>query len=81
MNPTTVITKTGRKLIIEHIQPDPFNTMTRTENIKDGYKVTTICGSSKIVVEFFKWFRHDGSVYGTPIGIKMVDAALALLEK
>ena len=76
MNPTTVITKTGRKLIVEHVEPDPFNTMTRTENVKDGYKVTTENG-----VEFFKWFRRDGSVYGSPIGIKMVDTALALLDK
>lgn len=76
MNPTTVITKTGRKLIVEHVEPDPFNTMTRIENIKDGYKVTSESG-----VEYFKWFRNDGSVYGSPLGIKMVDLALALLDK
>lgn len=76
MNPTTVITKTGRNLTIEQVEPDPFNTMTRSENIKDGYKVTSENGT-----EYFKWFRKDGSVYGSPLAIKMVDIALALLEE
>ena len=76
MKPETVITKTGRKLTIEYVEPDPFNIATRTENIKDGYKVTTERGT-----EFFKWFRRDGSVYGSPIGIKMVNTALDLLAE
>ena len=62
--------------MIERVEPDPFNMMTRSENIKDGYKVTAESGT-----EYFKWFRKDGSVYGSPLGIKMVDNALALLEE